>query len=680
MIEMLNPFLCRPVIAGLISVALVSTFISESTAEEWLFPNSGFEAGTLDGWTAEGDAFTLQPTRGDNPNARGRESSFHEGDFWIGTYERHDGKSGKPGAVRGDVAVGTLTSPVFTITKPWISFKVGGGYHPGQCGVGLLVDGELIELSSGVDSESMVSVSSDVTEHVGKPARIVIYDNVTGGWGHINADHFTATDQAVIDERSKFAFVDGISAEAYPGTAYDQQRRPQFHFTSKQNWLNDPNGMIFDGEKYHLFFQHNPKGTNWGNMTWGHATSPDMLRWAQVEHALLPYSIDGRPGTIYSGTAVVDHNNSLGKQVGDTKTLVAFYTFATKPKFYQAMAYSNDLGDTWTYWNEGRAVVENQGFDHGERDPKVFWHAPSNQWVMVLWVQQNPGRVRFFTSKNLTDWEFASDLLRDWAFECMDVVFLPVDGDKDNVKCLIYDASFDYEIGEFDGEKFVSETGPLVTGGGNFYAAQTFYNQPQHRAIQMGWMRGGPNAADVYDVPFNQQMSFPSELKIRSTPDGLRVACSPIREIDSLVKDTYEVGEVELVEGANLLSNVDPLDLVDMTIEFEPGTAKQVVFDLPSVRVTYDSETASATYGGREKDGNRVKHELMPDLKSRDGMVRLRFLVDRMTLEAYRLDGADFRAVYTLPNPVSESQSIHSVGGTANIKSLTIRRLGSIWE
>ncbi len=132
--------------------------------------------------------------------------------------------------------------------------------------------------------------------------------------------------------------------------------------------------------------------------------------------------------------------------MGDTRTLCAFFTFANKPKFYQAMAYSTDGGDAWTYWNEGRAVVPNQGFDKGERDPKVFWHEASQRWVMVLWVQRNPGRVRFFTSKNLTDWEFASDLMRDWAFECMDLVFLAVDGDRQQMKCMIYDASFDYEI------------------------------------------------------------------------------------------------------------------------------------------------------------------------------------------------------------------------------------------
>ncbi|TWU09858.1 glycoside hydrolase family 32 protein [Allorhodopirellula heiligendammensis] len=656
------------------------TWTSSLVGEELLFPNSDFESGTLQGWTAQGDAFTNQPTEGDNPQARNRESSLHQGKYWIGTYERFDGKSGAAGQIRGDAATGTLTSQEFTIARPYITFKIGAGNLPGETGVNLIVGDQTIELATGIDSESMITISKDVSEFIGKPARLVVFDRATGGWGHINVDNFTATDNPVVDERSKFALTPGISPEAYPDTGYDQLRRPQFHFSSRRNWLNDPNGMVYDGGKYHLFFQHNPHGTSWGNMTWGHATAPDMLHWTQHDHSLLPYSVDAQAGTIFSGTIVTDDNNSLGKQVGDPKTLVAFFTFATKPKFYQAMAYSTDLGESWTYWNEGRAVVPNQGFDNGERDPKVFWHAASQQWVMALWVQRDPGRIRFFTSDNLTDWKFASDLMRDWAFECMDVVFLPVDGDENNMKCVIYDASFDYEIGSFDGEQFTTESGPFQAGGGNFYAAQTFYNQPQGRAIQIGWMRGGPNAADLYDVPFNQQMSFPCELSLRDTDQGMRLFYQPIEEIQTLVESTHDKSDVDLPAGENLIADLAPLDLIDMTVEFDPGTATSLVFDLPGVQVTYDSATGTSTYTGVDNEGNSQIHTLLPDLKPRDGRVRLRFLVDRISLEAYAFDGEDFRAVYTSPNTAPKTNSIHAVGGTARIHVLKINRLNSIWK
>lgn len=480
-----------------------------------------------------------------------------------------------------------------------------------------------------------------------------------------------------------FTFVDGIEATSYPETTYDQPLRPQFHFSSKRNWINDPNGMVFDGEKYHLFFQHNPKGTTWGNMTWGHATSPDMIHWTQKEHALLPYSVDGKTGTIYSGTAVMDHNNSLGKQVGDVPTMCAFFTFATVDQkehpFYQALAYSTDRGKTWEYWNEGRAVVENQGFDAGERDPKVFWDDANEQWVMVLWVQREPGRVRFFTSQNLTDWEFASDFLSDWAYECMDFIVLPVDEDEGNRKYVLYDASFHYEIGEFDGNTFHSETEPLKQASGNFYAAQTFNQAPNNRIVQIGWMRGGPNSHEAYGLPFNQQMAFPCDLSLRTTPAGVRLFVWPIPEIESLVTATHEIDDLSLGEGVNAIADFPALDLIDLEIEFEPGTASEVVFDLPGVSLRYDASSQTLKHKQADKQGNVGKTTTLSNLAPRDGVISLRLLVDRLSVEAYAFGGETFAAHYTDPKQGANEQSIHAGAGEAKIRKLTIRELKSAW-
>lgn len=485
------------------------------------------------------------------------------------------------------------------------------------------------------------------------------------------------------DSVQGFFYTRGITAEAYPSTGYEQPLRPQFHFSSKRNWLNDPNGMVFDGKNYHLFFQHNPKGPKWGNMTWGHATSPDMVQWNQEDHALLPYSIDGVAGTIFSGTAVMDHSNHLGKQVGDTPTMCAFYTFATddikRAKFYQAMAYSTDRGQSWTYWNDGRPVVANQGFDDSERDPKVFWHEGSQQWVMVLWVKRGPGRVRFFTSQNLTDWEVASDLMRDWAFECMDVVFLPVDGKEENTKCVVYDASFDYEIGEFDGRKFESDGVALKQGRGNFYAAQTFNQAPDGRAVQIGWMRGGPNTAEAYDLPFNQQMSFPCDLSLRTTPQGVRLFVWPIPEIESLATATHSVGEVTLSEGVNALAGLPDLELIDLEIDFEPGNATEVVLDLPGVSLRYDAKSKSLKHAGEDKEGLPREWTTLDKLEPRDGVVSLRLLVDRLSVEAYAFGGEWFSANYTNPKHGPKNVSIHAIGGEAQIRRLSVRELGSAW-
>ncbi|WP_193212590.1 glycoside hydrolase family 32 protein [Luteolibacter marinus] len=645
-------------------------------AAEPLFPNSGFEAGTLANWTASGSAFSpRQPTFGDNTTARGNVASRHDGDYWIGTFENYDGTSGSPGDTRGDGPTGTLTSQEFTITRRYITFRIGGGSLPGQTGVKLLCEGTEYPMGTGFNTESMIPATFDAEALVGKTAQVVIFDQASGGWGHINADDFEASDEPALAGDGGFRLTPGIPAAALPATGYDQPLRPQFHFSSRRNWLNDPNGMVFDGENYHLFFQHNPLGTGWGNMTWGHAVSPDMLHWRQLDHALLPYQVDGRNGTIFSGTAVVDHNNSLGVQVSSRKTLVAFFTYASEP-FYQAMAYSTDGGVTWQYHNQGRAVVPNQGFDSGERDPKVFWHEPSQKWVMLLWVQSNPGRIRFFTSTNLTDWTFASDLLRDWAFECMDLFPAAVDGDPAQTKWVIYDASFDYEIGSFDGTTFTTEAGPFDASRGNFYAAQSFNQAPDGRTVQVGWMNGGPNSADAYGLPFNQQMSFPCDLSLRTTPDGVRLCAWPVPEISSLVTATHTVTEQALAPGGNLLDGIGALDLVDLSLEFDPGTATRVVIELPRTTVNYETATGALTFTGT--DGNpatAVDGPLMP----RDGRVKLRLLLDRLSLEAYAFDGERFGSHYLNPANGAAVPSLHAVGGEAWVHSLEVKSLASAW-
>jgi sucrose-6-phosphate hydrolase SacC (GH32 family) len=667
----------------MIAFLLLSHFLAGNhlaIADDLLFPNSDFETGTLDGWTVDGDAFKVQPTQGDNTLARNRETANVQGKWWIGSYEKFNGREGEPGAIIGDDLTGTLTSREFVIQRPYIVFRIGAGNLPGEVGVRLLVDGRRMDLATGIDSETMVIHSEDVRNLIGKSARLQIFDNATGGWGHINADDFRAADAPVRDSSMDFAFTDGISPLAYPDTGYNQPLRPQFHFMSRQNWLNDPNGMVYDGQRYHLFFQHNPKSTAWGNMTWGHATSLDMIHWEQQDHALLPYKVDRRSGTIFSGTAVIDHNNSLGKQVGDTKTMCAFFTFAAEPDFYQAMAYSTDRGNTWTYWNDGRAIVPNQGFDSGERDPKVFWHAASQQWIMVLWVQEKPGRVRWFTSQNLVDWEIASDLMRDWAYECMDVVFLPVDGDINNKKCVVYDASFDYEIGTFDGQKFSAESQTLKTAQGNYYAAQTFNQAPGDRVVQIGWMRGGPDSSQLFNVPHNQQMAFPVELSLKTTEEGIRLFCQPIQEIDTLVKNSYDIGEVMLEKNVNALSGIEQLDLVDLHVIFSPGEAKQIVFALPRVTLTYDVAQQTLLHSGIDDAGQPRETICMDNLAPKNGRVTLRLLIDRLTVEAYAFDGAKFAAHYIDPRQGPEELSIHSVGGTAMLHKLIVRELESAWK
>ena len=457
--------------------------------------------------------------------------------------------------------------------------------------------------------------------------------------------------------------------DSYHDVGYDQALRPQFHFSSLKGWHNDPNGMVwYDGE-YHLYFQHNPKDTKWGNMTWGHAVSTDMVHWKQLAHAIMPYG----GGTIFSGTAIVDHSNSLGKQMGDTKSIVAFFSFAKEP-FHQAAAYSTDKGRTFTLVKNGGPIVPNQGFDKGERDPKVFWHEASKKWVMVLWVKRGAkvgtaeeklGKVRFFNSDDLVNWEMTSDFDRAWVFECMDLVELPIDGDMNNKKWLLYDASFDYEIGDFDGKTFTTDK-KVYKGdvGRNFYAAQSFNNSPDDRTVMIGWMNQGGNSIFLEaGMPFNQQMSFPTTMELKTTDDGIQLFRWPVKEIKSLYSKSYKYNNLTTEEASKKLKHLS-VELIDLSMEFEPTGSMKL--SLRGLEIDYIKDRHEFVFG--------ESHMAAPLI---DGKLQLRVLLDRSSIELFVNRGAVVSTNCALPE-INKSITISS-DSNIKISTLNINELKSIW-
>jgi hypothetical protein len=362
--------------------------------------------------------------------------------------------------------------------------------------VNVLVGGQVVRSAPGRDDEFLNMATLDLGDFLGKPARIQVVDAATGGWGHINADHFVLSDTAATPP-VKARTID-------TSRLYDETFRPQFHFTAQKGWLNDPNGLVHFAGEYHLFFQHNPYGREWGNMTWGHAVSPDLIHWQQLDHALWP----DRMGTMFSGSAVVDWQNTAGFQTGKEPALVAIYTAAGGTSeeskgqpFTQCLAYSNDRGRTWTKY-AGNPVVPNVG--DGDRDPKVFWHVPTKRWVMPLYVGEkdpvkkdakgNPTTrhvCHFYTSPDLKVWSFASKFAEE-LYECPGFFELPVDGHKGRSKWVLFGANGDYWLGRFDGSVFTAES-PKLKGdyGANAYAAQAFDDLPDHRVVLVNWMNGG---------------------------------------------------------------------------------------------------------------------------------------------------------------------------------------------
>src|SRR5688500_10979187 len=215
------------------------------------------------------------------------------------------------------------------------------------------------------------------------------------------------------------------SLAADPAVTYREPFRPQFHFTPAKNWMNDPNGMVFYDGEYHLFYQYNPFGDKWGHMSWGHAVSRDLVHWEQ-----LPVAIPEADGEmVFSGSAVVDRENTTGFGTKRNPAMVAIYTAARPGSQAQALAYSTDRGRTWTRY-AGNPVVD---VGSGEfRDPKVFWYAPERKWVMVV-VKALEHRVQLYSSPDLKQWTHMSDFgpanAVGGAWECPDLFPLAVDGD-----------------------------------------------------------------------------------------------------------------------------------------------------------------------------------------------------------------------------------------------------------
>ncbi|MBI3867276.1 MAG: GH32 C-terminal domain-containing protein [Verrucomicrobia bacterium] len=434
-------------------------------------------------------------------------------------------------------------------------------------------------------------------------------------------------------------------------TLHREPLRPQFHYSPPRGWNNDPNGLVYSRGEYHLYYQKNPYGWNWGNMHWGHAVSDDLLHWRELPIALYPRSYGD---WAFSGSAVVDARNTSGWGRGGSPALVAAYTSTGRG---ECVVYSLDQGRTWTEF-EGNPVVKHSG-----RDPKLLWHAPSGQWTMAVYDEASKGQsIAFYTSPNLKEWTYRSRI--DGFFECPDLFELPIDGHRKETKWVLTAASSEYRVGAFDGVEFKPDT-PKLPGhrGEAFYAAQTFSDTPDKRRIQIGW---GQIATP--GMAFNQMMCFPNELSLRTTEQGPRLAWTPIRELDRLRAKSFRLSPAPLGNGhKDPLASIQP-ELLDLEIQLDPGSSAICGLRLRGVEVSYDRQKAELRTGpGRAS------------VPLKDGKLALRILCDRTSLEVYADGGLVFMPARAAKPGVVTGYSLFSVGGEARLIGGEARQLRSIW-
>ncbi len=431
---------------------------------------------------------------------------------------------------------------------------------------------------------------------------------------------------------------------------YKEKLRPLFHFTSKIGWLNDPNGLVYHEGEWHLYYQHNPYGWNWGNMHWGHAVSKDLFHWHELGDAIFPWS--DCVGAAFSGSAVIDHANTSGFGKEGKPPLVAALTDTGAG---ESIAYSNDNGRTLTLF-EGNPVVTHKG-----RDPKVIWHAPSKHWVMALYDEFEDKRwITFHNSADLKNWEFQSRI--EGYYECPDLFELSVDGDAANTRWVLYGADGHYALGKFDGKTFIPEDEDKhQVWWGNFYAAQSYDNAPDGRRVQIGWGRG----ITFPGMPFNQQMVVPVDLGLRDTPLGVRMFAWPVTELESLRGDKIGM-DTEVLDATPRTIRIES-PAFELMVEATLGPTGHLTACVRGVDVTCDAVAKTLTCGDKKAT-----------LATVEGKLSLRILVDSASIEIFANQGAVAISHGVLLGSASPALALTGEGATE--VQVTAYPLKSVWE
>lgn len=436
---------------------------------------------------------------------------------------------------------------------------------------------------------------------------------------------------------------------------YKEKNRPQFHFTTRNGWINDPNGLIWNEGEYHLFYQHNPYERDWGNMHWGHAVSPDLVHWKELPVALRPDTI----GTMFSGSAVIDYENTSGFGKSGTSPMVVAYTADGDKGQRQCIAYSLDNGRTFKKYDGNPVIDSGKTWNTRDtRDPKVFRYG--DHWVMVL--NERDGHS-IYTSSNLKDWTYSSHVTGFW--ECPELFELPVDGNPDNTMWVMYGASGTYMLGDFDGYTFTPRSGKHVFTAGTGYAAQTFNNIPvsDGRRIQIGWSRIGHPGMN-----FNGMMLMPVELKLQTGKEGPRLVSNPVREVEAICESKGKWSGLTQQEAEDILRGFSG---------FEDGLRVKVTFAL-SHATDASLSLADQRLVDYDMNGTRLNGYFYSPQDPTSMELTTDIWIDRTSAEVF-VDGGVFS--YSMPRDLPANPAPFSIrGNNLKIKELEIYTIPSIWE
>lgn len=471
-----------------------------------------------------------------------------------------------------------------------------------------------------------------------------------------------------------------------------EKYRPLYHHTPAYGWMNDPNGMFYKDGVWHLYFQHNPYGSTWGNLSWGHSTSTDLVHWQYEGDPVMPDAW----GLIFSGSSVVDTDNTAGFGPG---AIVAFYTSAKSTPWgdvqMQSMAYSTDGGKSFTRY-EGNPILTSTERDF--RDPKVFWYAPGKHWVMLLAVGQ---QMQIFSSKNLKEWKHESDFgLKHGAhggvWECPDLVELPIEGTKEKRWVLICNlnpggpfggSATQYFVGTFDGKKFTNQF-PTKTKwmdyGKDHYATVTFSNAPDGRCIALGWMSNWQYAAQVPTKQYRSANTIARDLSLYRKDGDLLLKSAPSKEIEAARKDMKSLKKFNVSDAYSIDNLLDDNNgAYEIEMEIRNNGAEKIVFTLlngkgESVKMYYDTALRQFVMD-RSVSGETAFSRDFPAMTvapvPETGDFTLRLFVDRSSIEAFGDGGKFVMTNIVFPSEPYNKMKFESVRGSFTVKKMNVYKL-----
>jgi len=505
----------------------------------------------------------------------------------------------------------------------------------------------------------------------------------------------------------------------YTNPAYSEQHRPQLHFTPPSMWMNDPNGLVFYKGDYHLFYQYYPEDTVWGPMHWGHAVSEDLVHWQNLPIALYPDEL----GYIFSGSAVVDWNNSSGFGVNGEPPLVAIFTYHDPVKGetdandheYQGIAFSTDNGRSWTKYRDN-PVLPNADRHRDFRDPNVFWHQESGRWIMVLSVHDH---VQFYGSPNLKEWAYLSSFGagiggHGGVWECPDLFEIKVAGSKETKWVLIQNlnpggpqggSGTQYFVGEFDGTTFtldpdfadtLQDSGPVwLDWGRDNYAGVTWSDIPASdgRRIFIGWMSNWDYAQQVPTGAWRSAMTLPRTLSLHRTDDGYRIFAEPVSEL-ALLRDMSHRFERKVISGNEDITTAIgfPIATSEIRLEFKIEENSNADFGIElsngmgeTYGIGFDSESNSF-YSDRSNAGRHDFSDKFADRVHRAPRLEtgetasMHIVFDVASAELFADDGATVLTDIFFPSEPFDRIAIYSNNAPTTVNVAEINHLEGIWK